>query len=340
MILVILCCLLFIAMTVYPFWPGYKELKKGEDNENLYIKRDYIRDPRYFGLSFRKLLTPFLPEARRLPVGVTLAIDLSKKEALTVGPVAAVQAIVEERMTLFPQAAVLPPQSQFAKEIYALSDLAIGSDSTVRAVAGNADCRLATGTEIIRWLDVEGNLLVAADCNLGLSASSRQKIVLGGKNCLFKRLFAPIIEIGTANALKTDFTFAGMQQYPAYSDVVYDIKKIKEAAVFNKNIVTHKKMVVRQDTVVLGNIKAYKELLLEENVKIIGNIFCEGDLIIQNSCRITGTVFVQGNLKVSNNVSFGEKGKIKSVIVRKDVTLGSGVVLHGFVLTEGVGKTV
>ena len=52
MMLVIFCCLLFLIMIVYPFWPGYKEMKRGQDNDNLYIKKDYVKDPRYFGLSF------------------------------------------------------------------------------------------------------------------------------------------------------------------------------------------------------------------------------------------------------------------------------------------------
>ena len=49
---------------------------------------------------------------------------------------------------------------------------------------------------------------------------------------------------------------------------------------------------------------------------------------------------MQGCLKVGNNVVFGEKGKIKSVIVRKNIAFGTGIVIHGFVLTEGVGKTI
>lgn len=65
-------------------------------------------------------------------------------------------------------------------------------------------------------------------------------------------------------------------------------------------------------------------MCLEENVKIWGNVFCERDLVIGNCCRITGTVFVQGCLKVGNNVVLGEKGKIKSVIVRKILCLEEG----------------
>ena len=125
-----------------------------------------------------------------------------------------------------------------------------------------------------------------------------------------------------------------------YNDVDYDIEKIRENSVFINNIVTHKKFVVHNSATIIGSVKAYKNMCLEENVKIWGNVFCERDLVIGNCCRITGTVFVQGCLKVGNNVVLGEKGKIKSVIVRKNIVFGRGIVIHGFVLTEGVGKTI
>ena len=124
------------------------------------------------------------------------------------------------------------------------------------------------------------------------------------------------------------------------NDVDYDIEKIRENSVFINNIVTHKKFVVHNSATIIGSVKAYKNMCLEENVKIWGNVFCERDLVIGNCCRITGTVFVQGCLKVGNNVVLGEKGKIKSVIVRKNIVFGRGIVIHGFVLTEGVGKTI
>lgn len=85
MMLVIFCCLLFLIMIVYPFWPGYKEMKRGQDNDNLYIKKDYVKDPRYFGLSFRNLLEPFFGQIRELSAGQTLEIDLSKKELIILG---------------------------------------------------------------------------------------------------------------------------------------------------------------------------------------------------------------------------------------------------------------
>ncbi len=107
MMLVIFCCLLFLIMIVYPFWPGYKEMKRGQDNDNLYIKKDYVKDPRYFGLSFRNLLEPFLGQIRELSAGQTLEIDLSKKELIILGQADKPQAFVEDRITIFSEDIIL-----------------------------------------------------------------------------------------------------------------------------------------------------------------------------------------------------------------------------------------
>lgn len=340
MILVIFCCLLFLIMIIYPFWPGYKELKRGQDNDNLYIKKDYVKDPRYFGLSFRNLLEPFLGQISELSAGQTLEIDLSKKELIILGQIEKQQAFAEDKITIFPEDTILLPKSTFLKEVYALKKLEAGEMCELRAVAIDDDGYLHQGVKIIRWIDTQGSLVVENDCDLGISASSETKLMLKGKNCIFKRLFAPIIEIGLAEEFVNDYGSIELQKYPEYNDVDYDIEKIKENSVFVKNIVTHKKFVVHSSATIIGSVKAYKDMCLEENAKIFGNVFCERDLVIGNGCRITGTVFVQGCLKVGNNVVLGEKGKIKSVIVRKNIVFGTGIVIHGFVLTEGVGKTI
>lgn len=340
MMLVIFCCLLFLIMIVYPFWPGYKEMKRGQDNDNLYIKKDYVKDPRYFGLSFRNLLEPFLGQIRELSAGQTLEIDLSKKELIILGQADKPQAFVEDRITIFSEDIILPPKSTSSKEIYAFKKLEAGEMCELRAVAIDSDGYLHQGVKIIRWIDTKGCLVVESNCDLGISASSETKLVLKGNNCIFKRLFAPSIEIGGTEEFVKDYDSSELQKYPEYNDVDYDIEKIRENSVFINNIVTHKKFVVHNSATIIGSVKAYKNMCLEENVKIWGNVFCERDLVIGNCCRITGTVFVQGCLKVGNNVVLGEKGKIKSVIVRKNIVFGRGIVIHGFVLTGGVGKTI
>ena len=268
MMLVIFCCLLFLIMIVYPFWPGYKEMKRGQDNDNLYIKKDYVKDPRYFGLSFRNLLEPFLGQIRELSAGQTLEIDLSKKELIILGQADKPQAFVEDRITIFSEDIILPPKSTSSKEIYAFKKLEAGEMCELRAVAIDSDGYLHQGVKIIRWIDTKGCLVVESNCDLGISASSETKLVLKGNNCIFKRLFAPSIEIGGTEEFVKDYDSSELQKYPEYNDVDYDIEKIRENSVFINNIVTHKKFVVHNSATIIGSVKAYKNMCLEENVKI------------------------------------------------------------------------
>jgi len=53
--------------------------------------------------------------------------------------------------------------------------------------------------------------------------------------------------------------------------------------------------------------------------------------------KITGTVFTHGSITIEENVTIGVKGKIKTVIARKGITLKNGFVIYGYVMTEGTG---
>lgn len=340
MIVVVLCCLLFIAMIIYPFWPGYKELKKGDDNDNLYIKKDYVKDPRYFGRSFRNLLDPFLTQIKKSNIRETVEIVLSKKEFITLGKIEDGKMFIEDRLIVFSENSVLPAGSRCMKEVYALQNINVREKCKLRAVACNESCYVDKDTEVIRWIDAKGILTISDNCNLGISASSTTKLAIKGKNCIFKRLFAPVIEIGFFEKYNSSIIDFEYNVYPVYRDVVYELEKIEEQSIITNNIVTHKKLILCRNSIVVGSIKSYKNMCLKTKSRIFGNVFCEGDLVIQDECLITGTVFVQGNLSVGNGVILGEKGKIKSVIVRKNISLGNGVLIHGFVLTEGVGKIV
>ena len=130
-------------------------MKRGQDNDNLYIKKDYVKDPRYFGLSFRNLLEPFLGQIRELSAGQTLEIDLSKKELIILGQADKPQAFVEDRITIFSEDIILPPKSTSSKEIYAFKKLEAGEMCELRAVAIDSDGYLHQGVKIIRWIDTK-----------------------------------------------------------------------------------------------------------------------------------------------------------------------------------------
>ena len=127
----------------------------------------------------------------------------------------------------------------------------------LRAVAIDSDGYLHQGVKIIRWIDTKGCLVVESNCDLGISASSETKLVLKGNNCIFKRLFAPSIEIGGTEEFVKDYDSSELQKYPEYNDVDYDIEKIGKIQ-FLLIILLHIKIRVHNSATIIGSVKAYK----------------------------------------------------------------------------------
>ena len=134
-------------------------------------------------------------------------------------------------------------------------------------------------------MTTKGCLVVESNCDLGISASSETKLVLKGNNCIFKRLFAPSIEIGGTEEFVKDYDSSELQKYPEYNDVDYDIEKIRENSVFINNIVTHKKLRRPQFSNDYWKCKRHiKIMCLVRECKNLGvTVFCrKGSLVIGN----------------------------------------------------------
>ena len=68
---------LFIMLFFLPFLPGIAELVRKEDADPLYIAMDYIKDPRYFGKSFKELLHQATDGFTSAPgIGASMAFPL------------------------------------------------------------------------------------------------------------------------------------------------------------------------------------------------------------------------------------------------------------------------
>ena len=68
----------FLLLLALPFLPGIIELRKPQDDRALSINMDYSKDPRYFGNSFRGILTRALG-TKSLSEGMK-QVSLSKEE--------------------------------------------------------------------------------------------------------------------------------------------------------------------------------------------------------------------------------------------------------------------
>ena len=334
----------FVVLLVIPFSLGMLELYQKNDDKALFINGQYCKDPRYFANSFKNIFDKAIekPELSDHQNKIYLSkeemfINLDK-EKLTYG------ADIDKIIYAENNGLNTENNAVFLKEVYIHKDITFGKKNLVRAVKGNQTITLNSGCRIIRWCDAEQDLIVGHGCNLGISASSNNQIILTEK-CLFKRLYAPLIMIkeideqfkkeNYQNDLVNKLSFYGFTLFTER-----DLAYVEQGIIKNCNIITKKSLTLAEEVVIGGSIKTYGGLVIGKNSIVKGNVFAESDVILLEDARILGTVFTQSNVILYAGATVGEPGKIKSIIAKKDIRLMVDVKVYGYVAAEGQGYVI
>ncbi|WP_371381305.1 hypothetical protein [Sporomusa aerivorans] len=332
---------LLIFLLILPFVPGVRELWRKEDAAPLYINMESHREPRYFGLAFRKMLKRSL--AGYAGARGVFSISLSKQEQIEVVDTAAIgdnsniKNIYYVEKTLQTGSKVV-----FEKEIYACGDVIIGENNRLRALACDGDIRILQGTKFTRWLDAEGNIRVDEQCSLGVSAACGQELSIS-RQCLFKRLYGfPVVTLPCLDAGKPvtekgeSFQTDGVRQ----DEPERNLSIVPAHSRQHCDFIAAHSLIIGEYAIIDGHIKTHGDLTAAPEVTILGNIFAEGNIRIGPHCKVLGTIFTQGHILLEKGVTIGTYYTVKSVISKKGITLHSGVKIFGFVSTDGEGRVV
>jgi len=340
--MLIAAIILFILLFFLPFLPGILELIRKEDAEPLFISMDYIRNPRYFGKAFKRLI-------HRATAGFTLSpgmrdVKLSKDEKVELTHSLNVPADKEINHMLYVIGKFISGSNvQFNKEVYVIEDAVIGTNNIIQAFAGDGNVKVEEGVRFRRWLDTEGDIVIDGKCDLGISASSSSKLCIA-RNCLFRRLFGMPIAAGqdwmTAIIDSIETTPFTESVHTRSSFIRRKDRDVQPGTVFEDNVVFINDIKIGKGCTFKGSIKCYGKLMLEDNVIIYGNVFTDGDIVIGRNARIGGHVFSQMSIYISGQTVISSPEKLKSVIGKKSVNIEEGVIIYGYVATEGEGKTV
>ncbi|MBN2242449.1 MAG: polymer-forming cytoskeletal protein [Acidobacteria bacterium] len=340
--LIAIAALLLFALFALPFLPGILEWVRKQDAEPLFISMEYIRNPRYFGKSFRRILKSADFGTGTEP-GIYTRV-LSKEEKVEVTRCARFGENLEiDRVQVTIGELISSDRVLFNKEVYVAGNAVIGRDNVVHAIAGDGDITLGEGTKCRRWIDAEGTIRAGADCRLGISASSGEKLLLG-RNCSFRRIFGmPILTgQGETAAGRADGATAPPGKLPSkgLNFVPVGDRAVAPGAVVKEDIVFLYDVEVGSGVRFEGSIKAHGALVLKDGVVVTGNIFSEGDIIIGKNAAVYGHVFSQKTVRIAGNSAISGPDKIKSVVGKKAVFLEPDVTIYGYVTTEGEGRTI
>lgn len=336
----------FVIMLLFPVAASFVHYLRNKAGV-LYIDANKTKDPRYFAKSFNQLMRravhsyngshvvklsrseePFLFAHEELPNPCKcLVISLIGTFHIDEGCV-------------------------FEREIYAETPVIVQQGVSIRALSSTSSIALGNEVVVERWIDAEESLSVLDDCDLGTSASSQIRMVIG-RNGSFHRLYAPCIDVGTYEEDVVEH--ASMDIVPFVDHTIYwnrsslgkddrdrdyDELLTNEDGMVRGTTVSHRSVKVLERIIVAGDIRSHHAVRLCEGAQVYGNIFAEDDIIIGDGCRVYGTVFSQSDIFIGNDVVLGTKGQERSVIARDSIVFRGRARVYGYVSCENGGSIV
>jgi len=336
--IIIIAITAFVIMLLFPILFSLFFLRKSS-GKVLEIEQTKIRDPRYFVKSFTGLF-----DEKWADYDGSGKILLSREEnileadGLKEYPSVCQSIIYAINLDFRPQAG-----TRFEKEVYARQNAYLSGVETIRAICSKKNLVLGNGTKVLRWVDAEGTLTASDDCDLGISATSTTKIIVGG-NCRFRRLYAPTILFGQGTGeVLLDECSHNLNLKSTPLDELRNIKYVTndladDAGVLAGTIITIYDITVLNRLTVKGHIRSHKSIRLCDNAVIYGNLFAEEDIYLGQNTRVYGSVFTQGSLYAESDVTIGQPGKTKSVIARGKVIFNKNCRVYGYVSSEAGGE--
>lgn len=310
----------------------------------LHINQDKTRDARYFGKSFSRMVRGHIDEAQ----GGT--IQLSRQEEYVDADLTERYDGVTEHMVIARGRDFCPPPAEpliFEKEIYSAKNAKVlAADTQLRALYAEEKAVVGDGVTIVRWADAGDTLAIYDNCDLGISCSAKNQLSIG-HNCVFRRLYAPMIRAGqhpNRNLSPTEGRDMRIYYMPVEIDKENNVRYIHKEMINDDgtadfSVLSRHKVTVTEDLIIQGDIRSHKGVRVCDNAVVIGNIFAEKDVHLGRNATVLGNIFTQGSVYFDERASVGQWGKICSVVARDDIIFEKDNFVFGYVCCEGAGVT-
>ena len=325
MLLLLLSLVLFIVVLVLPAVPSMFEVRKPKDDGRLHITEQYVRDPRWFGASFRNKLTPFVNEARgngygRAALQMRTEEDVRWAPDLEIPPEERLRGIgIGERVNVGHDAGI--------RDAYALEHLNVERGVIARTLTSDATMHLGNAVQILRWIDSNGDITVDADSDLGLSASGGERVTLRDR-VKFERVWgAPVV---SQTETQTPF------ELDVHKGRVVDAETAREG----KPVIMYGNTRIVSGTILTSHLKVHGDLTVENGVHIAGNVIARGDITFASGVSVGGHVFSEGNVRLGPSTRISRAGVSKTVYATGDVMLADDVEVFGWIVSENGGHTL
>ena len=330
LIIFILLCALYFAMTAFPFVLSSFAPKPG-DKRRLNVRANNRKDPRFFVKSFQSIFSKAMENG--IHDGV---LHLSKDEPVFPADQITPETQIVPELLVEAHSFSTDHPMEFQKEVYVRGDASLASGTTVRAITAK-NLRLDSDSTVIRWADGEESAVCRDGCSLGTSFPSAGRLLVG-KNSSFLKLYAPEICIG--DSFLDEETEASYESEPKNKSLTRNLREVSAGAAVNATIVTKNNLSVGEGARIFGDVKSNRKITIGRNAVICGNVFADGSIVIEDGARILGDVFSQEDIYLGSGAVIGSSGKIKSLLARRNIYLSEGSRIYGYIGCEHQGWTM
>lgn len=316
----------------------------GKKGDILEIKQSKVKDARYFGKSFAELVE------KNLDSIMEETISLSQEEEFLDGDEKSSFPEEVEKLVICKNMSFYSPKKVkvYQKEIYSGQNVAIVENEVkLRAAYAKEKMILGSKVKVQRWVDAEETLAVYDECDLGMSASAGKRLSIG-RDCRFRRLYAPEILIGQYPEHVKEAKDDRNPKIFEMSDCIevvrnknnIDDEVANEDGVAEITVLSRKDVKILENIIVKGDVRSQKSVRLCDGAAVCGNIFAEEDVYIGANAVVLGNIFTQGSIFIEDNAMIGQRGKISSIIARENIRFEKQVYVFGYVSCERGGRVV
>jgi len=322
----LLSAALFALAVLIPLVPAIREIRKPRDDGRLHISEAYVRDPRFFGRSFRAKLAPFVEEAHKdanYSANVALRTDEATRWSpdLRIADGERVRGIaVGDRVVVGAGAGI--------RDAYGLDTLNCEADVTTRTLTSGGDMRIGEKVNVLRWVDAEGAIVVGDDTNLGVSASGGHSVTLGDR-VKFQRVWGkPVISKTTATQRFALENISGLKHVA------------QENVLARRPVVIYGPLRISAGTILESHVKVHGDLQIEAGVRIAGSVIARGNITFASDVIVDGHVFSENDIYLGPGTRVGAAGGVKTVYAAGRAYLADDVEINGWLVAEDGGETV
>jgi cytoskeletal protein CcmA (bactofilin family) len=237
------------------------------------------------------------------------------------------------QIAVFVESAAITPGCETLADIYAMEDLHIGDDVSLRAGCVLGDARIGANVLVHRWIDAD---TIVAGQNLAVHGRiTALKSISFSHNSTFVRGGAPTMYFGDevsrhATPIHVEHpiaTPADTKRFLFDGDIT-----VAEDTPRHGNFIVRGSARVNAGCHIAGSIKTYDFLRIGENVNIAGAVMASKAIVIGAGCAILGPIISEDDIIIGPNCLIGSPAIPTTVTCRK-LVVAKGVVIHGVVTT-------